>query len=209
RPAFTLRQAMSSPTVLLLTALYFAMQIGFYGFTMWLPLIIKSMSGISNLFVGLISAAPYVLAAFGMMAVGAHSDRTGERRLHVAFSSLVAAAGLGLSAMLHNPWLALAALSIAALGLWGTLGPFWAMPTTFLTGAAAAGAIALINSVGNLGGFVGPFAVGWLKHATGGIGAGLLTLAGSLVVASVLAASVRETVVHQPVDDAELTRRSL
>ncbi|MCA1595409.1 MAG: MFS transporter, partial [Chloroflexi bacterium] len=101
RPAFTLRQAMSSPTVLLLTALYFAMQIGFYGFTMWLPLIIKSMSGISNLFVGLISAAPYVLAAFGMMAVGARSDRTGERRLHVAVSSLVAAAGLGLSAMLQ------------------------------------------------------------------------------------------------------------
>ncbi|HET6383075.1 MAG TPA: MFS transporter [Armatimonadota bacterium] len=192
RPVYTLGQALSNPAVLLLTALYFAMQIGFYGFTMWLPLIIKGMSGMSDLLVGILSAAPYILAAIGMVVVGTHSDRTGERRMHVALSCVTAAAGLGISAVLQNPWIALASLSLAALGLWGTLGPFWAMPTAFLSGTAAAGGIALINSVGNLGGFVGPYAMGWLKQTTGGFTVGLFTLAGSLLVAALLAVSIRK-----------------
>jgi hypothetical protein len=111
------------------------------------------------------------------MVSSAHSDRTGERRWHIAGPALAGALGFAASASLEHPALALASLSLAALGIWSALGPFWTLPPSFLAGTAAAGGIALINSVGNLGGFAGPYALGLLREATGSFAPGLLLLA--------------------------------
>jgi len=130
---------------------------------------------------------PYVAAAAGMVLVGRHSDRTGERRWHVAGPAFVGALGLAFVAHLRSPVAALAALSLAALGTSSTLGPFWSMPASLLRGTGAAAGIALINSIGNLGGFAGPYLIGLVKDATGSFAGGLLVLAGGLVAAGLLA----------------------
>jgi MFS transporter, ACS family, tartrate transporter len=151
--------ALVNPIVWLFAMLYFCIVVCFYGVTFFLPTIVKHLSGLSDFQVGLVAAIPYVVAAVTMVLVGMSSDRTGERHLHLAASAIVGAVGLALSSMTTEPILALVTLSIAAAGIWGGLGPFWAMPTAYLSGTAAAGGIALINSIGNLGGFLGPSVV--------------------------------------------------
>jgi MFS transporter, ACS family, tartrate transporter len=185
----TLLTALAHPKVLQLCVLYFSVIIGFYGVVFWLPQILKNFSGLSNAMVGIVSAVPYLIAAIGMVLVGNHSDRTGERGRHVAAAALAGAAGLALSAVLqhHSPALAFAALCLAALGIWSTLGPFWSMPTEFLAGSAAAGGIALVNSIGNVGGFVGPYVVGYFKERSGDFADGLFALAAALLIGSGLA----------------------
>jgi len=181
-----------SPAVWHLSFLYFSLVCSMYSVTLWMPQIIKGFQGFSDFAVGCLSAIPYMCAAYGMVVVGQHSDRTGERRWHVAVSAWVGAVGLVLAAVFaHQPWLGLLALALAALGIWGTVGPFWALPTTMLEGTAAAAGIALINSIGNLGGFVGPYAVGVLKVKTGHFAAGLYGLAALLVLGGVLALARR------------------
>jgi ACS family tartrate transporter-like MFS transporter len=146
----------------------------------------------------LLSAIPYVSATIGLVVVGSHSDHTGERRWHVAVPCLIGAIGFVLTVLApQTPAFALTTLSIAAFGIWGTMGPYWTLPTAFLRGTAAAGGIALVNSIGNLGGFVGPYLVGWIRDATGGFTAGLLALAAILVIGAAIVLSVktnRETV---------------
>ena len=176
-----LRDVFTSGRVWLLCLIYFLLNVGAYGFEMWLPTIVKEFSGLDDFAVGLINAVPYLLAGVAMLLVGRHSDRTGERRGHVAASAFGAAVGFVLAAYFKNPWLAMASLAIAFAGLKSTLGPFWAMTTAFLTGTAAAGGIALINSVGNLGGYFGPRLVGMIKTQTGSNFAALLLLAGALL----------------------------
>lgn len=183
----SLRAALMYPRVWQFAALYFALVVGMYGVTLWLPQIVKGFSHRNNFQVGLLTAIPYLLAAAGMVGVGIHSDARGERRLHVAIPAFIGAAGLLVSAFLHTPLLSLVAISVAAAGMWGTLGPFWALPPACLHGRAAAGGIALINSIGNLGGFVGPYLVGYIKEATHGFTGGLLFLAGSLFVGGLIA----------------------
>ncbi len=184
----TLWQALTHGRVWQLCLLYFATIISFYGVAFWLPQIVKSFSGLSNAAASLISALPYLAAAVGMVLVARHSDRTGERRRHVALPAWSAAAALVLGALLQrHPILAFLALCVAATGIWSTLGPFWSIPTGFLSGTAAAGGIALINSVGNVGGFVGPTVVGVLKEYTHRFESGLFVLAASLLVAGTLA----------------------
>ena len=193
-----------SATVWRLSFLWFCLVIGLYGISFWTPQIVRGFSGLSDFWVGVVSAVPYLVAAAGMVRVAAHSDRTQERRWHVALPALAAVVGFLLSAWVTSPVPALAALSLAALGLWGCLGPFWAMPTAFLGGTAAAAGIALINSVGNIGGFVGPFALGWAKDATGSFSGGLVLLAGGAGVAAVLAlvgADGRESRTRQQLHD--------
>ncbi len=193
---FTLRQALTDPGVWHFGLLYFTLVVAMYGYVYWLPSIIKGF-GLSNVQVGWLTALPYLAAAVGMVVNGLHSDQTGERRRHVAFPALVGALGLVLGAqglVLHTPWLALSALMLAALGMWATLGPFWALPTAFLSGTAAAGGIALINSVGNLGGFVGPYLVGKFTSGAQGYAGGLYTLAGALLLGGGLALGARQTV---------------
>ncbi len=190
--AATLRTALVHPRVWLLAALYFALVNSFYGVSLWLPQIVQGFSGLGDTWVGVVSALPYLAAAVAMVLVGAHSDRTGERRWHVAVPALVGAAGLAAAAMLHAPLAAFAALVVAAVGIWSTLGPFWALPTAMLHGTGAAAGIALVNSIGNLGGFVGPYLIGLVKEETGSFAGGLWTLAGGLVVAALLALALRD-----------------
>jgi ACS family tartrate transporter-like MFS transporter len=188
----TLREALLSPRLWLVCVPYLCIVIAFYGVTFWLPQIVQASSGLGSATVVLLSAIPYVAATIGLVVVGTRSDRTGERRWHVAGPCLIGAAGFVLTVLGPGTLaFSLATLSIAAFGIWGTLGPFWAMPTAFLRGTAAAGGIALVNSVGNVGGFIGPIIVGWIRDATGGFTAGLLTLAGVLVLGAAIAASIQ------------------
>jgi len=190
QPRHSVRQILTDRSVWLFCWLYLALVIGLYSVSFWMPQILKRLSGSSDLLVGVLSALPYVVAAIGMVWIGRHSDVTGERRWHVAGPALLAAVGLLSCGFTETAGLALATLSIAALGIWGALGPFWAMPTALLSRSAAAAGIAWINAVGNLGGFIGPYAVGLMNDLTGGFAAAMVALASSLVVAAILALRV-------------------
>jgi D-galactonate transporter len=191
RQRHRLAEVFTSGRVWLLCAIYFLLNIGAYGYELWLPSIIKAFSGRSDAVVGWINAVPYMIAAISMLIVGRHSDRTGERRGHVAVAAIASAVGFALSAYFKNPYLALASLALAFAGLKSTLGPFWALTTAFLSGTAAAGGIALINSVGNLGGFFGPYVVGIIKDRTGSNLIALLFLGAALLCMGLLALTIR------------------
>ena len=193
RYGMQLSAALLHPTVWLLAVVMFCCQTGSYGLTFWVPSIVNGLSGYSELEVGLFSAIPYIAAAAGMILVGMSSDRTGERLLHVAIPSLVGAVGFIAVGMLVSPMLAMAALAVAAVGDYSTRGPFWALPGKFLTGSALAGSIALINSMGALGGVVGPSAVGWLKQSTGSFVGPMIMLSGVLIVGAALTMFLRRS----------------
>ncbi|MCY3023862.1 MAG: MFS transporter [Planctomycetota bacterium] len=183
----SLRHAFANRTVWLLTLNYCALMFAFQGMNYFMPTVIKEATGIEdNQRVGLLTAIPYFCAMVSMVIVGRHSDRTGERRWHVAACTFLGALGLSLCAQPVSGAVVVAALAVAAVGLWSMLGPFWAMPPTFLTGTAAAAGIALINSVGNLGGFLAPYAMGALKDRTRSCKAGLVLFAAVLVVGGCL-----------------------
>jgi len=177
--------------VWLLCAVYFLLNIGSYGFELWSPSLIKTFSGKGELVVGFINAIPYLGAFVAMVLVGRYSDRTGSRRGVVAVAAFVSMIGFVLSAVFKaEPALALAALVLAFAGLKATIAPFWALGTAFLSGTAAAGGIALINSVGNLGGYVGPHVVGIIIDKTGQPIIALLFLGGALLGMGLLALAV-------------------
>ncbi|MEJ0100312.1 MAG: MFS transporter [Pseudomonadota bacterium] len=180
----SLRLALLHPTVWMLCFVMFCCQTGSYGMTLWIPQIVKGISGQSNLVVGFISAIPYIGATIAMLWLSASSDRRGERFLHVAIPSFIGAAGFVASAYLRSPVPGMVALTIAAMGDLSTRGPFWALPSRFLTGSALAAGIALINTMAALGGFVGPYIIGYLKDRTHDFTAGLLFLAALLVFAA-------------------------
>ncbi|MCC6931220.1 MAG: MFS transporter, partial [Gemmatimonadaceae bacterium] len=174
-----------------LAALYFCIVMAFYGVSFWLPQIVQATGGLSSATVILLTAIPYVAATIGLVVVGSRSDAKAERRWHVAVPCLIGAAGFVLTVVApQTAAVSLLMLSIAAFGIWGALGPFWAMPTAFLRGTAAAGGLAIVNSIGNIGGFAGPFLIGWVRDATGRFEGGLLTLAGVLVIGASLALSL-------------------
>ncbi len=176
-----LGQVFASGRVWLLCLLYFLMNVGGYGYELWLPTIIKSFSTTSSFVLGLINAIPYFAAGVGMIVVARYSDISGERRLVVASSAAISAIGFVLSAYFTNPYLAMAALSLAFIGIKCTIPPFWAMTSAFLGGTAAAAGLAFINSVGNLGGFAGPYLVGIIKDKTGNNVVALLALGAALL----------------------------
>lgn len=182
-----MRGALRSARLWRLAAIYFCIVLAFYGVSFWLPQIVQAFGTLPSSVVALISSLPYVVAAVGMVFVGRSSDRTGERRRHVAIPALIGAAGFIAAATVPaSVTLSLVALSVAAFGIWGALGPFWALPTAFLRGTAAAGGVALVNAVGNIGGFVGPTLVGYARDATGSFAAGLWVLAAGLVAGALL-----------------------
>ena len=158
-----------------------------YGISLWMPSIINGFGKMSGLQVGLLNAVPFLVSGTCMVINGWHSDKTMERRLHITLPAIIGAVGLLMSAYLPEPWMKLASLAIAAAGMWSTLGPFWSLPTSILAGTAAAGGIAFINSVGNLGGFLGPFMVGYIKDHTHTVQLGLVFLACSVFTGAVLA----------------------
>ncbi|CEJ10968.1 Putative tartrate transporter [bacterium YEK0313] len=178
--------ALRSPTVWGFVIAYFCYACGSYGLTLFLPQILAQLK-FTTLQTGFVGALPYVAGLIAMVANGKHSDATGERRWHFALPMLVAAAGLWLAGMtMAQPQLALVFLTIAGAGLYASLAAFWARPMAFLVGTAAAAGIALINSLGNIGGFAGPYMVGYLKAATGDYSAGLIVLAGLLAAGAVI-----------------------
>jgi len=163
--------------VWLLTLVYMCNGIAIYGVVLWLPQIVKSIGGLSNVQTGLVSAIPFVFAAIGLIVIARSSDRTGERKLHTAFSGLLGGLFLAASAFAPSPIIGLVLLCCSAFVLWATLGVFWTLPTQFLTGAAAAGGLAAINGFAQLGGFFGPSLVGWVREGTGSFTYALLALA--------------------------------
>ena len=185
-PADTLGAGLVDRTVWRLAGSLFLIVTSGYGFSFFLPQIVKALSGASDLAVGLLTAIPFFVAAIGMITVAAHSDRTGERRGHVAACAALAALALGTASFATSPLARFVALAIAAIGLYSFTPPFWSLPTAFLRGDAAAAGIALINAVGNLGGFLGPSVMGWMKDVTGDYLIGLRLLATAAVVSGVL-----------------------
>jgi len=178
-------QALTNPRILGLGLIYFGLVVGLYGIGFWMPQVLQTF-GLSNLTIGFLTAIPYLAATVGMVLAGRHSDATGERIWHVALPLFVAAAAFAWSAGAGPLVLVMLALSIATLGIYAAIGTFWSLPTSILTGTGAAAGLALINSIGNCGGFVGPLVVGRLKGATGDFAGALLFLAGSLALAGAL-----------------------
>ncbi len=187
-------QALRHREVILLTLAYFFMVTAVYGINFWLPSIVKKLSGSSNMHVTLISAIPYCFGLASIILMGWHSDKTKERRWHTALAMMTTSLGLLLSVVAGNyTALAVSMFCLAAAGTAGYLPGFWALPTSFLTGTAAAAAIGLINSFGNLGGFVGPYIVGYLSKKTSSYVGGVLYLSASALAASMLILSLRAT----------------
>lgn len=173
-----------------LGGLWFLLVVGNYGVAYFLPQIVRAFSGADDFAVGLLSALPGIAGGAALVIIGARSDRRGERYAYIAGPALVAAGGLATLAVLEPPALRLAALCIAAVGLTGVFGPFWGLATARLerhpaaTPRATAVGVAVVNSVGTVGGFVGPFVLGWLRDATGSFDAGLLALAALALAAA-------------------------
>lgn len=182
----TLWRAFTDLRVISLAMMYFTIVSATYGITFFLPQIVKGLGG-SDVKTGLLTAAPYVVGTIGLLVWSWSSDKTKERKWHYIVACLLGAAGLATAGYFGSTLTALVAVAIATIGLYGCKSPFWTMPSEFLTGTAAAGGIAMINSVGNLGGFVGPFVVGWIKDSTGGFAAALYFLAACAVASAILA----------------------
>lgn len=173
-------------SLILLSLLYFSLTLGMYGFQLWLPKIIKGFGGLTDGQTALVTVVPALFQAVGMILIAKSSERTGERRLHVAASATIAAVGFVLTSMISNPLLSLVTLSMTAFGIWGTVGPFWSLGTSILPPRIKAAGIGFVNSTGNLGGFVGPYIVGAIKQSTGSFHYGLYTMACSLLLAGLL-----------------------
>jgi D-galactonate transporter len=190
---YSVRQALLDPRVLALSAVYFGATATNYGLSFFLPQIVKAF-GVSNVQAGIITALPYVAGSIAIVWWGRHSDRMLERRFHFAGALFVASAGIAVSTALADPVQKMIALTVAGAGIFACLPVFWTLPTAFLSGAAAAGGIALINSIGNLAGFAGPYVVGVLKDATGSYTSGLLSLAAAGMGAIVIVVALH----HDP-----------
>lgn len=188
----TLRAAFTHPVVWLLALTYFGSSMGQYGFSFWLPSIIKATGVSSALDIGLLSTLPYLFGIAAMITVGRHSDRTGERHWHYTCAAFAAAVGLCLSVIWSGSTAgAMFALCIACMGLQCLAPLFWTLPTSLLGGVAAAAGVALINSIGNLAGFVSPYMVGWLKDHTGTTASAMFVIAGFLALAGAVVLALR------------------
>jgi ACS family tartrate transporter-like MFS transporter len=186
REKHSIAQAIKDRRVLVFAVLYFTMVVNVYGLSFWVGKIVDQIDGIGDVAKGFITAIPYTVAIVGMIVIPRYSDRTGERKLVVSVSLALAATAFVVSTVV-SPVAAIPALAVGLFFLLGVHGVFWTMPTALLSGAAAAAGIAAINSIGNIGGFVGPYLVGLVKDATGSTDGGLIVLAGLLVIGSVIA----------------------
>jgi MFS family permease len=183
-----LLDAFRSGRVYALCAIYFTLMIGLYGISFWLPSIVKDMGVQGYLNVGLITAIPYVVAVVGMIFLSRSSDRTGERRLHYVFNVIAGGLGFALSAVFRGyPVLAIFFLAIGTLGVIGSMPVFWPVPSIFLADTAAAAGIGIVNSVGNLGGYIGPNIPVWIKGFSEEPSASLYVIAAALFLSALIA----------------------
>jgi ACS family tartrate transporter-like MFS transporter len=175
--------AITDPKVLLLSVIYFIYQVGNLGIGLWMPQIIKGLSAsLTNFEIGLVAMLPYAFATAVMVLWSRNSDRTGERQKHSALPLLLGAVALAFTGLVAQPAAAMTLISLSLAGIYAFKSPFWSLPGLFLSRSTAAVSIAAINSIGNLGGFVGPYAIGAIKDFTGSTYGGLLFLSGLLFV---------------------------
>jgi MFS transporter, ACS family, tartrate transporter len=186
-----LSHAFRSTTVWLLSSIYFAMSVGLYALSLWLPIVIKGITHASDLRVIGLTTIPYALAAVAMLLVARSSDRSRERKWHLCGCLVAAALGFVASAIPATPALSLAAIFFCTAGVWSGLGPFWSLPTYILRGTAAAAGIAFINSVGAVGGFTGPYIMGIASDLTHSFRAALLVTGLVLVLAALVACRLK------------------
>jgi MFS family permease len=180
--------AFRSGRVYALCFIYFTLMIGLYGISFWLPSIVKAMGVKGYLNVGLITAIPYAVSVVGMVMLSRSSDRTGERRLHYVFNVVAGSIGLSLSAVFHDyPVLAILFLAVGTLGVIGSMPVFWPVPSVFLGGTAAAAGIGIVNSVGNLGGYIGPNIPVWMKGFSSDPSVSLYVIAGAMLLGALVA----------------------
>ena len=207
---FTVMEALGDTRVLLLSFVYFGFVACNYGFSFFLPQIVAQF-GVTPLVNGFITAVPYVAGAASMVYWSRKSDRKAERQEHVAIAGLVAGLGVAASVLIGNPYWKMLALSVGGMGIFASLAPFWTLPTAFLSGPAAAGGIAIINAIGNLSGFAGPFVVGTIKDSTGSFTVGLVVIGGFSILSTLVVLSLRhETDLERAVDvpDETAVRRA-
>jgi ACS family tartrate transporter-like MFS transporter len=207
RHGLSVRQALSNAVVWQLGLLVFlSVSFGQYALSLWLPQILRGFSQLSNLQIGLLSAIPSCVAIVAMTRVAAYSDRTGERCLPIAVCAASAALGFLGCSLATSPALSIVFLSIAMAGVLSSHGPFWPLPSQFLTGAAAAGGIGLINSLANLSGFLGPYLIGLLNSASGDFRTGFQLLAFVPLAGAALALHLRRAAVLKPATPEYLSR---
>jgi D-galactonate transporter len=181
----TVGQVLRDWRVLTLALVYFGGVATNYGTSFWLPQIVQGFGGLSKLEIGLITAIPYLVGAIAMVLWGRRSDRHMERKGHVAFPLAVAGISIALAGLVSDPVQRMALLAVAGFGVFANLPVFWTLPAAFLSGASAAAGIAIINALGNLAGFVGPYAMGWIKDTTGSFGGGLILIGALALVGGV------------------------
>jgi MFS transporter, ACS family, tartrate transporter len=184
-------QVLTSGSVWLLSLIFFGVSTCMYGVTLWLPSTIRSLSALSDQAIGAVATVPYVLTAIAMVLVSRHSDRSGERRWHIALAALLGAASLGMAASGRSVWIVVGGMSLGMIGAESMVGPFWAMATSRMKGSSAAVAIAVINSLANLGGYFGPWILGLVRSANGGFASGLLAIAAVLALSGITALCVK------------------
>ncbi len=190
------RSALTDPRVLALSAVYFGIIFGLYVLAFFLPQVIKGFqqqfqTTYTVVEIGLITAVPYAVAAVAMVLWARHSDRTGERAGHVAIAAFVGSVSIAVALYLGSPLLVMIAVTLCAIGVFTAIPVFWQLPNAFLTGVGAAAGIGLINSFGNLSGFVGPYLTGWLQGLTGSFRAGMWAVAFFMAMAGFIALSFR------------------
>jgi ACS family tartrate transporter-like MFS transporter len=176
-----------SPRIWMLSMVYFGVPTTMYGVTLWLPSVIRSLSGLSYFMTGLVSTLPFLATAIAMVLVGMHSDRTGERRWHTAIPAFVGAGVVGLAGYGGSAVLVVACIGLGMACAESMVGPFWAMATSRMAGLSAAAGIAVINSVANLGGYFGPDIIGFFRKASGGFRGGLLAIGATLALSGGIA----------------------
>lgn len=190
---YSVWQALKDRTVLKLCLTYFLWITGFWGFNYWMPTTLKEVSGWSNAFIGQMFAVAMLISLAASAYTGHSSSLRNEKRWHGAFHMFLAAFAVAAGGLIHAPWPYYCLLVLTAVGTYAPMSVWWAYPTTFLSGPAAAGAVGMINSVGNLGGFVGPYVTGWAKQQTGSFTGAMWYLAASLALAGVLILTLDRT----------------
>lgn len=188
---YSVLKAFHDPKVLKLCLIYFLWVVGFWGFYFWMPTVLKELSGLSTSLLGGAIAIPMMAALIVQLIISKTATITGDKVWHVFGALFVGAVGLTLSPFASNLTIALILVCLSAIGIHAAMGVWWTIPTTFLTGPAAAGSIALINSCGNLGGWVGPNMMAWVKVTTGSFDLGYFIMGGAMLLSGLLVLTVK------------------